>query len=152
MRDQAKALEKNFNFKLIEANFITKDDLETAMRTLADEQVDAVWLPSTSAIKANQDILLEAINKKKLPSVTAMTDLAKRKDKDAALIGLGPDYYKTGELAAEKALEIFAGKKPTDIPSETLKSFDMIINTKTAEKIGIKIPVGILKTATEIIQ
>lgn len=151
-KDQAKALEKDFDFTLVTADFTTKDDLDSAMRTLADQKVDAVWLPAVSAIKANQDILLTAINDKKLPSITAMTDLAKRKDKDSALIGLGPDYYKLGELAGQKALQIFAGKKPTDIPSETLKSFDLIINTKTAEKIGMKIPLGILKTATEVVK
>ncbi len=150
--EQAKALAKDMNFILVAANFTTKDDLDSAMRTLEEEKVDAVWLPLVTTIKANQDILLKAVNERKLPCVAAQTDLASKKDKDAALLGLGPDYYKLGELAGRKALEIFAGKKPNDIPSETLKSFDLIINLQTAGKIGKKVPVNVLKMATQIIE
>ncbi len=64
-RDEAKALEEKYGFTLIEANFATKDDLDSAMRTLEEAKVDAVWLSTISSIKANQDILLKAINDKK---------------------------------------------------------------------------------------
>ena len=152
LRDGANALEGKYGFTLIEAKFTTKEDLDSAIKTLMDERADAVWLSSISAVIANKDIILKAINEKKLPTMTTQINFVDIKDKDAALIGLGPDYYKLGELAGQKALEIFAGKKPNDIPSETLKTFDLIINLQTARKIGIKIPVKILKMATKIIE
>ena len=149
--DEGKKLEKKYDFTLVVIEFTNKKDINNLVRTLEEEKVDAVWLPPVSAIKANQDILIKAINDRKLPSLSPMIGLATMK-KESVLLGLGPSYYKLGELAAQKAIKIFEGIKPTDIPSETLEEFDLIINLKTAKIIGLAIPNDILEIASEIVK
>ena len=122
------------------------------MSTFDKEKVDAVWLPTSLATIANQETLLKPINERKLPTVAAQLDLARRKNENAALVALGADFVKCGELAGRKGLEILAGKKPNDIPSEKLGKYDLVVNLQTARKIDKKIPVNVLEMASEIVE
>ena len=151
-RDAALGLQEKYGFILVAAQFTGKQDLESALATFAAEKVDAIWVPNSPNIKSNEDLVLTALNDKKLPVISSMVDQARRKDKESALLGLGPNYYKLGELAGKSALEIFKGKKPSEIPTGVLQTVDLVINLKTATKIGKRLPVELLKKATEIIE
>ena len=72
--------------------------------------------------------------------------------KDSALIGLVPDYYQLGRLAASKAQRILRGEQPSAIPSSTLDHFNIIVNMNTARQIGINIPTSILVMADTTIR
>ncbi len=50
-------------------------------------------------------------------------------------------YYELGKLTASQAAFILKGeKKPADMPIETLKTFDLVVNTNMINSIGINIP------------
>jgi len=44
------------------------------------------------------------------------------------------------------------GAKPADLPIEQPTKFDLIINVKTAQALGLTIPQTVLQQATEILQ
>jgi len=66
------------------------------------------------------------------------------------LVCKGIDYYELGKMAGYKAAEIFNGKKPSEIPTETMKELKITINTDAAKKLKITIPDDIDKIATKI--
>ena len=57
----------------------------------------------------------------------------------------------SAERAATFVDKIFKGTRPGDIPIEQATRFEIIVNMKTANALGIKIPQAILVQATKLI-
>ena len=62
------------------------------------------------------------------------------------------DYYNLGYQTGEVAVRVLKGEKPSDISIKTLEKTDLMVNQKTAEALGIKIPDEVLKRAKKIIK
>jgi len=56
------------------------------------------------------------------------------------LISYGPDLVTMYRRAAEMADKILRGAKPADIPVEQPTQFNLVINLKTANALGLKVP------------
>ena len=111
--------------------------------------VDAVYFPADSMTKSLGKEIMALVNEFKIPSLSAVESMV---PEDGALLGLVPNYYELGRLAAAKALKILQGKKPADIPSSALDHFQMSVNLKTAQKIAVQIPMSILVMANKIVR
>ncbi|CCK79713.1 ABC transporter substrate-binding protein [Desulfobacula toluolica] len=143
-----KGMETMLNFRLTEFKITGKRDIPQVLTRL-NEAVDAVYLPSDSMIKILGTEIITRVNKFKIPSLSALEDLVTN---DCALMGLVPDYYQLGRLAALKASLIFQGNHPSEIKTSTLDHFKITVNMHTAKKIGINIPTSILVMADKIIR
>jgi putative ABC transport system substrate-binding protein len=64
----------------------------------------------------------------------------------------GTDVVAADERAAAFVDKLLHGAKPADLPIELAPRFDLVINLKTAERIGITIPSSIQVRATDVIR
>jgi ABC-type uncharacterized transport system substrate-binding protein len=69
-----------------------------------------------------------------------------------ALSSYAPDLYQIGRRAAWYVDRILKGARPQELPVETPRKFELAINLKTADAIGIKIPPEVLQRADKVVK
>jgi putative ABC transport system substrate-binding protein len=84
----------------------------------------------------------------RLPSILDRRDFVV----DGGLMSYGPNYVDMYRRAAAYVDKILKGTGPADLPIERPTTFDLAINLKTAQAIGLTILPSVLAQATEVIQ
>jgi len=69
-----------------------------------------------------------------------------------ALASYGPDQYSQGRQAARLAHKVLTGTPPREIPVEFADRIELVINLKTAKRLGLKIPQSILLRVDRVIE
>jgi putative ABC transport system substrate-binding protein len=72
--------------------------------------------------------------------------------RDGGLLSYGVDEVDIYRRAATYVDRILRGAKPGDLPVQLPAKFEMVVNRKTANALGLAIPPSIMLRATEVIE
>jgi len=68
------------------------------------------------------------------------------------LLSLGPDLVDSYRRAAGHVDKILKGANPAELPMEQPTKFDLAVNLKTAQALGLTVPQSVLLQATQVIR
>ena len=144
LRDLQKAADKvGITLTVYEVN--NQKDLELLFKNFPIE-TDALWLLNSHFLVKHTEQFVKTAIKYRLPLGSSTSRVA-----GGVMVTYGQNAYRTGELAAGLAHEIFQGNSPASLPVE-VTDFFLGINLKTTETIGIDISDDILHVADTIIR
>lgn len=132
---------------LVERRDIT-DDFDQAFVVQVRERVDAVYLFVGSRMAARRDEITALALKHRLPTVFSEETMVIA----GGLISYGPSARDNYRRAAGYVSKILKGAKPADLPIEQPMRLYLVINSKTAKALGIKIPQSLLLRADQVIE
>src|SRR5260370_14360303 len=72
--------------------------------------------------------------------------------RDGGLLSYGPDLKDIVRRGAVYVDQVLRGAKPADLPVQVPVKFEMAVNTKTAEALGLAVPTSMLLRADEVIE
>ncbi len=123
-------------------------DLDGAFAAMTREGAGAVLVEASTTLAGNRARVAELAVKRRLPTIGWFGGIA-----DAGfLIGFGPNLREQYRRAAYFVDRILKGAAPADLPVEQPITFELVINLKTAEALGVTIPPSVLLRADRVIQ
>lgn len=145
---QAYRAAEKLKLELVECRGRTAEEVRASLAALGRESVDAVFAIPDVLIN-NQVAALSAIaRERRLPYMVHIRSLVER----GALASYGINTFQIGKQAARLADKIFSGARPADIPIETPRKLELVVNLKVAKEIGLVVPNHVLREADTILR
>jgi len=123
-------------------------ELEQAVAAISAARVDALVVIPDMALFHYRDSLVRVIAQRRIPTI-----FGEREFVDAGgLISYGTDYEDLFRRAARYVQSILKGTRPQDLPVEQPTKFELAINLKTANALGLTIPEALLLRADTVVR
>jgi putative ABC transport system substrate-binding protein len=145
---ELEAAAKVLGVKLEYLDILQPADVEIAVRAAAEGRADGVTTLASAVIVAERAQIVELAAKNRLPGIYHNSQFAEA----GGLMFYGVNVLDLDRRAAAYVDKILKGAKPADMPVEQPTKFDLMINLKTAKRIGITIPPQVLARADRVIK
>jgi ABC-type uncharacterized transport system substrate-binding protein len=123
-------------------------DLQEALARLQEARPDGALVAPDLLLLSNRADIAEALAKGRLPAVYPFREYAGV----GGLVIHGANLSVLFERAAGYVDRILKGTKPSDLPVQLATEFELIINLRTAARIGPTIPPTLIARADEVIE
>lgn len=145
--EKLKALLKEQNIELIEVSVSKSSEVADASLALVGK-AEAIFIVLENTVVSALESVVQVAEEHKIPLFSADTDSVKR----GAIGALGFDYYDVGRTTGKQVVQILQGTAPEAIPVQEVEKLSLVLNPKSAEKMGLTLPEALLKEATTIIE
>jgi putative ABC transport system substrate-binding protein len=127
---------------------LSYDDFDRAKKLLRSRRADSMCVIESIANYNNRKLLTEFAAQNELPAIYPNSDYANA----GGLVSYGANYEVLNRRAAHYVDKILKGAKPANLPVEQPTAFEMVINQKTANVLGLTIPQSLLISADKVIE
>jgi putative ABC transport system substrate-binding protein len=122
-------------------------DFDRAFSDMTRARAGALIVMTSVMFVNERRRLVDLVAKNRLPAMYPQRDFV-----DAGgLMSYGPNGPDLFRRAATYVDKILKGAKPADLPVEQPTKFELVINLKTANALGLAIPQSVLARADEVI-
>ncbi len=122
-------------------------DLEGAFAAIKQEHADALLVLEEPVLGVHATKIAELAAKDRLPTMFPPSRVAA-----GGLIAYGTSQVEAIRRMAAYVDKVLKGAKPGELPVETVNRYELIVNLKTAQQIGVTIPPEVLKRADRVIR
>ena len=124
------------------------EDFGAAFTAMERDRLDAILMVTDALTMLNRKRVFEFAEQQKLPAIYEYEFLVR----DGGLMSYGPDTAEIYDRAADLADRILKGANPADLPFEQPTHFHLLVNRRTADKIGVTLSPTVLTRADEVIE
>jgi putative tryptophan/tyrosine transport system substrate-binding protein len=147
-RDSVRKAAGSLNVQLEIIEVHRASDFDAAFSLAKQRGVDAMVLLSSPLIAPNVQVLAELALRHRLPAITLFPDFARA----GGLLAYGPNLLSMYQLTGVLAGKIARGADPATLPIERPTKFETVLNSRTAQALGVSIPASFLMRVDEVIE
>jgi putative ABC transport system substrate-binding protein len=111
-------------------------EIEAAIRDIGHESGGGLVVTSDAFTSAHRMPIILAAARNNVPAIYSTSEIAR----DGGLLSYGVDQIDTYRRAATYVDRILRGEKPGDLPVQLPTKFEMVVNRKTADALGLTVP------------
>jgi putative ABC transport system substrate-binding protein len=124
------------------------DEFDGALSAMKKEKLDALIVVPSRLTSLRRSQLAGFALKSRIPMASGWREFAEA----GGLLTYGPNRVQIARRIAYYVDRILKGAKPADLPVETPTKFELVINLRTAQEIGLTIPQSVLYRADTVIK
>jgi putative ABC transport system substrate-binding protein len=144
----AEAAASSFKINLVTLEAQSRSEIERVIGTFAAEPHSGLIIAPNVVNFANSDVIVALAARYRLPAIYPFAFYAK----EGGLISYGfdaADQFRQGAVYVDKILR---GAKPADLPVQHPTKFEVVVNLKTANALGLEVPLHLQQLADEVIE
>jgi putative tryptophan/tyrosine transport system substrate-binding protein len=142
------AVAPSLRMEFIPVNVHDAIEMERAVATFARSPNGGLIVTAGGATQRHRDLIITLAARHNLPAVYNERSFANA----GGLISYGPGSVEQYRLAGGYVDRILKGEKPADLPVQAPTKYELVINLKTANAIGLEIPPTVIARADEVIE
>jgi putative ABC transport system substrate-binding protein len=135
-------------YKLIILKATKEDDIDAAFATMDHQNPIALMVIAEPFFITRREKLVTLAARHSIPTIYGIREFAASGGLMSYGIDVAEQYREIGIFAGK----ILKGAKPAELPVLQPTKFEFVINLKTAKRLGLVIPPGILAIADEVIE
>jgi len=145
---EARRIAVQSGLSLTEVNLTGASGIDAALASLFAARVDCIYVSECTAGCRGFEKIVHRAAELKIPVISQMPGAAHK----GALISMEADPAEQGQVAADYAARILAGRKASQLPVATPKRVDLIVNLKMAKMLELHVPFPVLSAATRVLK
>jgi putative ABC transport system substrate-binding protein len=143
---ESAAQQMRMKLKIIDIH--QRTEIAPAFETMRRERADALVIVADPALFTERPLIVQLAAQHKLPAIYEMRLFPEA----GGLLSYGPLPQERFQRMAAYVDRILRGAKPGDLPIERPTTFELVVNLKASQSLGLTIPQSVLVRADEIIQ
>jgi putative ABC transport system substrate-binding protein len=124
------------------------DEIEREVTAFASSGDSGLVVASSTNALVNRKLVVSLAARLNLPAVYAQREFVA----GGGLISYSADFFAQFRAAAGYVDRILKGEKPANLPVQAPTKYELVINLKTANALGLSVPQDLLVAADEVIE
>jgi len=124
------------------------DDIHQAISVLAANRDTGLVVMPEIFTSVHRDVIIEGVNRNRVPAIFPFRYFSTA----GGLMSYGIDTVDLWRRAPSYVDQILKGADPADLPVQQPTKFQFVLNLKTANTLGLKIPQSLIIQADEVIE
>src|SRR5215472_2850402 len=146
--EEAQVAADKFRLKTVLAQASTESAIDSAFTSFIQQQVAAIFVEPDAFFMDQRKRIVEHAARHALPAVSQLRMFAEA----GGLASYGTSLTAANRQLGEYTSRVLRGAKPADLPVMQSTRFELIINLKTARKLGLEVPWMLSGRADEVIE
>ncbi len=145
LQDEARARK----IELFIHQIASREEIPAALDAVKASGAAGLNVLASPLLYGSRQVIMQRVAALRLPAIYQFPEQAE----EGGFIGYGPRVVQVfREIHARQLAQLLRGVKPADIPIEQPTKFELVVNLKTANALGVTVPEALLARADKVIE